>query len=194
MASKVVLTKEDSRPESRGGGDVQMQLCKKCENMMVGNGMSRDSIHSTLAYSRCRCHRLFRYRKQSTQISVAPRASVDETVPNISGRLKSGNNMNRAIKLQPLRPKKTEDVVMAPIFKKRQVIPASTHPLALQPRAETSSRLLNHSTARIKANDGLTSGSTVLPSLSTLSLVSEKPPVGSVVEFLGTSVTRYFIM
>lgn len=44
---------------SRTSGDAP-RLCKKCESLVTG--MNSDSIHSTLAYSRCRCHRLFKYR------------------------------------------------------------------------------------------------------------------------------------
>ena len=188
MTSRVVLT---SRSESRGGGgdggEVQLntvKLCKKCENMMVG--MSRESIHSTLAYSRCRCHRLFKYRKQA-QVNTGSRPSVDETVPNLVGRLKSGNSMDRVIKLQPLHTRKTEDVARATTVKKKHTFPTSMRPLVSNPRVESS---YNHGTARcIGTNDALSSGS-VLPSLSAISLVSEKLPVGSVVEFSRTSITR----
>ena len=47
-------------------GGKRVKLCAKCED--IARGMSGDddgsSIHSMLAYSRCRCHRLFQYRKQ----------------------------------------------------------------------------------------------------------------------------------
>lgn len=52
--TRVVLT-EMQREE---GG--RPQFCHKCEKTQ--RGVRNGSIHSTLAYSRCRCHRLFKYR------------------------------------------------------------------------------------------------------------------------------------
>lgn len=40
--------------------------CQKCEQAAKGVGMS---IHATLAYSRCRCHRAFQYKLQQYQMS-----------------------------------------------------------------------------------------------------------------------------
>ena len=53
--TRVVLTEMQDQEEGRP------QFCRKCENNQrdVLNG---SSIHSTLAYSRCRCHRFIKYR------------------------------------------------------------------------------------------------------------------------------------
>ena len=44
------------------GKSTRQKLCKKCESL--ASAIDNDTIHSTLAYSRCRCHRLFKYRIQ----------------------------------------------------------------------------------------------------------------------------------
>lgn len=49
-------------------------ICKKCENIRKTNGAT--TIHSTLAYSRCRCHRVFRYR-DSQQKLISCGSQVD---------------------------------------------------------------------------------------------------------------------
>lgn len=181
LISRVVLR----NPDSKGGDEKKLKLCKKCESMTIG--MNRDSIHSTLAYSRCRCHRHFKYRKR-TQESLSP-ASEDQTVPNLHGGKKLGAS-NRGIKLEPLNHLpgpmgKTEDV---PKVKHRRALPISTSPLV---GVEDSSRPVRNDTAGDdRTKDGVLSGC-ALPLLSAVSIVSKKLPVGSVVEFSGSSVLRY---
>ena len=49
-------------------------LCSKCKRMVQKSG---SSIHSILAYSRCRCHRFLKYRKRHFMpVTVAKEAPV----------------------------------------------------------------------------------------------------------------------
>lgn len=58
----VISTVLLATPEER----VQrVSICKKCENLVLNGNNS--TIHSTLAYSRCRCHRIFKYREVRQQ-------------------------------------------------------------------------------------------------------------------------------
>lgn len=41
-------------------------VCKKCENLKKKDDST--TIHSTLAYSRCRCHRVFQYRDSQQKL------------------------------------------------------------------------------------------------------------------------------
>ena len=47
------------------------KTCPKCENGL-GNGFQANGIHSTLAYSRCRCHRDWKYDNIKSQNGYEP--------------------------------------------------------------------------------------------------------------------------
>ena len=55
----IVLTSR--RPNEKDGS--KPKFCSKCENLIGQGRMGNNTIHSILAYRRCRCHRQFRYRK-----------------------------------------------------------------------------------------------------------------------------------
>ena len=70
-----------AQPEIPSGGgetgqETRPKLCKRCESLALG--WNSDTIHSTLAYSRCRCHRLFKYRTKK-ETSVEEDAKADDS-------------------------------------------------------------------------------------------------------------------
>ena len=44
----------------------KVTVCKKCEELRPANGTA--TIHATLAYSRCRCHRVFKYKESQPKM------------------------------------------------------------------------------------------------------------------------------
>lgn len=63
-----------ARPGEEAAGQERMKLCKKCESL--ARGLSNESIHSTLAYSRCRCHRFFKYRAKKLENATSGTVGV----------------------------------------------------------------------------------------------------------------------
>ncbi len=55
--------------------------CPKCEQ--AAKGPRATSIHATLAYSRCRCHRVFQSKLQRYQMSQRPMSQLARNRPNI---------------------------------------------------------------------------------------------------------------
>ena len=45
----------------------KITICKKCENV-IRRANDANTIHSTLAYSRCRCHRVFKYKDNQQRL------------------------------------------------------------------------------------------------------------------------------
>lgn len=197
LISRVVLTNSDATD----GGEKRPKLCKKCESMTVGVGS--DSIHSTLAYSRCRCHRLFKYRKRRQA------ANLQETVvssklgdlkldrikvkagPKLSpGRHLSGVNINK---------RHTEDLGRLPIVERRHAVLLNgaaavskgsilpelevTPPVAKQQQHRRQQhQKQDQEVNRVSSKSRFTSPGRKMP--------KSKQPVGSSSELKLTSITR----
>lgn len=145
LIGRVVLTNSEIS-EGSGDGGKRLKLCKRCESLTVG--MGGGSIHSTLAYRRCRCHRLFKYRKQK-QASVSAASGNNhqdaglEMVSNLPvGELNLGTSSCRGSRLEPLRIQgrmKVEEVGGAPKVRQRRpnaVASKVTEPLHMPGRRE----------------------------------------------------------
>ncbi len=73
-STMVLATPSQDNKLREDGGKQKQKLCKKCESLV--QGLSHETIHSTLAYSRCRCHRLFRYRVQKHTQIIKERGTI----------------------------------------------------------------------------------------------------------------------
>lgn len=98
-------------PEERA---KKINMCKKCVSMLQ-NGNDA-TIHSTLAYSRCRCHRIFKYREaqQQREYVNGMRENSREEMKKERGRGSLCDNQNN---VEVLTLKRGSNVTSKPVGK-----------------------------------------------------------------------------
>ena len=133
FAASAETKRQQGDAENNGG----LKLCKKCEGMALG--MGSDTIHSTLAYSRCRCHRLFKYRKQrqATETSDCKESQqVDSSELNLkaSSSGKRSSKVAGTEKMDPSRCRELPKVEHKPsrLYSLNLNVPPSSNPKSKQ--------------------------------------------------------------